>query len=711
MNEIRTQPTPKDFGLEFNYSLWTPETRLLLTNVPWNSDYRDAVYFEGGQNGLDRYLEEKPGGKIKIEKLSIARAGLPIRIDVPFADVYRYNYIRARNGLTQQGGDGQTYYYFINDVRYIAPNTTEIIVQLDAWQTFIYKMEFGACFIERGHVGIANELQMEAYGQRFLTVPEGLDIGNEYVIAKQFQLDVASGRKKFNDGDEVNYNILVATTVALNEDYGTVEAPKLHTARGSSMGDLPNGCELYVFNGLTHFKDFMAYVSDKPWISQGIISIMAIPPVARYDITSKTTFMGPNEIPVREIESGIPKTKQTRLAENWRDQMTYGPGGRYNHLHKFKTFPYTVIEMTSYTGTPLVLKPECWNDPNATVMELAHLAPPSPRLAFYPFRYNASGAPNEFDDHGVINDGGEFLDMQTGIFNFPTFSVVNDSYIQFMASNVNNIAYQHSSADWSQQKALQGNSTAYDQASAAMDLSRDLSRQGINATQRHSQLHNEMAMLNGLNNGLQGAISQGRNGLAAAGAIAQAAIGTGLSIHQNNMATGINTDLARGTNNSQVNNMAYMRDTNRNLADWAANGDYAQAIAGINARVQDARLTQPTTAGQMGGDSFLLGQYKWGVDLKVKTLQPGVMAVLGEFWLRYGYAVNNFGYLPRDFHVMNKFSYWKLRETYILHAPCPEMFKQAIRGIFEKGVTVWKNPDDMGRTDFATNRPLSGVRL
>jgi hypothetical protein len=42
---------------------------------------------------------------------------------------------------------------------------------------------------------------------------------------------------------------------------------------------------------------------------------------------------------------------------------------------------------------------------------------------------------------------------------------------------------------------------------------------------------------------------------------------------------------------------------------------------------------------------------------------------------------------------------------------CPESFKQTLRGIFEKGVTVWNNPADMGNIDIGTNTPRTGVTL
>jgi hypothetical protein len=193
--------------------------------------------------------------------------------------------------------------------------------------------------------------------------------------------------------------------------------------------------------------------------------------------------------------------------------------------------------------------------------------------------------------------------------------------------------------------------------------------------------------------------------------MANAAAGYAITTNQNNQSLGISNALAAGTNKAQTGQAGYVRDTNKVYGDAVARGDYQTAIAGIQAKVQDAKLIQPTTSGQVGGDAFLLSTYKWGYDIKVKMLQPAAMNAIGEYWLRYGYAVQRFGTMPANFMVCEKFTYWKLRETYITAADCPETFKQTLRGIFEKGVTVWANPADIGMIDIADNAPLDGIQL
>lgn len=724
MNQIEELPRTRTHGLDFNYALWGARTRISLHNVPWNSDYRDVVRF-ANPAALDDWLLNDSGPQITIENATYAKFGQPIALNIPFNVAQRYNYIRAFNPAQPIEGDvDRAFYYFIGAPEYVNPSTTRFMVQLDVFQTFGYGITFGNCYIERGHVGIANMNQMNDNGREFLTIPEGLDVGGEYQIVSQWSQERATARNESPNAALTNmYSIMVTSTVKLNADPGDIKNPNLLSSDGSLLENLPNGAETYIFDTLQNFRDFLTAYSDKPYITSGIIAITAIPAIDWYGM--KTTVTELAGVPVREVDPGSLTNRTTQVAPNWRNSVALGHDGRYANLKKLLTYPYCVLEMTAYTGTPLVIKPESWNDPHATVIEVPHFAQPGPRLLFYPYRYNAAspGPAPTTDMYGVVNDGGEFYDMATGIFNFPTFSIVNNGYMSFMASNAHSIAYQHQSADWSQTRALQGNDVTAGQATAGIGTSQNVNQQGINAANQQTNIANnaQMAhtMVNGMGGMVNGAVSGGRAGpagaaaglAAGAGSAAMSGVNTALDIAARNQSLGVSNSLSAGVNRAQTDQAGYMRDTNKAYGDYAAQGDYQNAIAGINAKVQDARLIQPTTSGQIGGDAFNLATYKWGYDLKLKMIAPSAMAMIGEYWLRYGYSVNRFGQMPTDFHVMEKFTYWKLRETYITSAACPEMFKQALRGIFEKGVTVWRNPGDIGTIDIGDNAPLEGVIL
>lgn len=731
---------------DFSYTTWTPDTVVTLTNVPWNSDYRDIVKFES-RAALNAYIDTLETSSIKMNKISYTRPNLPVDLAIAFNDAVDFNYLRASAPITNVPGavKAKEYYYFITSVDFVNVGVTRVGLQLDVWQTYGHDVVFGNCYIERGHAGIANEKAFDNYGRDYLTIPEGMDVGGEYMnIARR-------NSRIFNLDAQGESNVLVASTVDIAKPLGSVAAPTLHTAGGTSIQGLPSGANFYVLPDIRQFKDFMNYFSDKPWITQGFISITLIPNLSRYGYRIKPLLRanpGPGETPSIPIGPGSgvyvldDENDLNRLGgryydnyTNWREspEILENIPLRYRHLKKFLTYPYMVIEMTTFSGTPTIIKPESWADDNARVSEKISVMPPNQRVVVYPSRYNArknspidskvstglnnSGNPNG----GLVNrtdyfdDGGDYLDMSTQISNFPTFAIVNNMAISFMASNVNMLSYQNQSAEWSQQRALAANQTSYDQAGSAIQTANKQAQIARAADLASTNISQETAGLSTLLSGagqIAGGVAGGAAGvggaaLGAAGGALQYAVNQGGAYAQLGVRQGANAD----STIAGMRQAGMVRDSNKELGDWAAKGDYANAIAGINARVQDAKLTQPSVSGQPGGEAFNIAHNSSVLSLRWKLVNNAELRAIGEYWLRYGYAIRQFGKIPASLMVMNRFTYWKLAETYITTGRMPETFKQTIRGIFEKGVTVWNNPHDIGNIDIADNTPLTGYTL
>lgn len=711
MNQINSLPVPNRYGLDFDYSVWSAGTQLELVNVPWSSDYRDIVRFQPGE--LDRYIDTLHGERIEIHNLTYAPQGHPIRVDKPFNVVNRFNYIRVTNPAQPVSGDfRRSFYYFIQGLDYVAPNTTELYVQLDVWATYQNDVKFGNCYIERGHIGIANEHQFDDYGRENLTIPEGLDIGNEYVIQSVDKHTIIASQLPVDNAAQKTGAVLVASTTDLFADAGSVDNPSLKVATGSTFEKLPNGCSFYYFAEWHHFSNFTLTMKDKPWVMSGIISVSAVPKMQFDDISMEWhSFSGGRAGRIKDEAKQHPETWEA--LPGFRDGVNLG---RYHNLKKFLTYPYLIIQVTTNSGNPIILKPECVSSNGVRLTKLLHAALPSPRLAVYPENYNSRGS--------TAHDWeGEFLDIQTGITDWPTFSVTNDNYLMYMASNRNSINYAYSSADWSQQKALAGNQNSFNQATASNNTANAQNanerQNATNQTDISNRAAWEHQIVNGVHNIAGGAITGAVGGPAgvAAGA-GMAAFNTAFDVANTMVSTNAASQSTAAANaTSAANNMLrssnaiYNRDTNKAYADFAANGDYANAIAGVNAKVQDAKMLQPSTSGQIGGDAFNLATTDWSVYTKIKFVQPAVMRAIGDFWLRYGYAIQRFANIPESLQVMEKFTYWKLRETYIVSQSCPESFRQAIRGIFEKGVTVWSKPEYIGMIDIADNEPIRGISL
>lgn len=743
MNGLQNPANEYDFGYDFNYALWTPDTRVTLLNVPWNNDYRDIVKF-ADKAALNTYLNSIEGAGIVIEDMSYIKPNMPVRIPTPFNRAIKYNYLRASNPLqpVTPSDVQKDFYYFITDVRYIAPNTTEIVVQLDVWQTFGYDVTFGNSYIERGHIGIANENNFDNYGRDYLTIPEGIDIGGEYqIIAKRtekiLELDGEQG------SDSINSTVLVVSTVNLDVNPGSETDPHLETASGGNFQGLPSGAALYAFHGTQEFQAFMGNYAQYPWITQGIVSITLIPDIKRYAPGFAYTGYDPETNPTGGTNLIFKAVRlnnvKHELFEDWRDstEILEKIPERYRHLKKFLTFPYMVIELTTFTGTPIIIKPEAWADGDATVIERPALVPPNQRISFHPFKYNAlpgsatdpahdNGHDNDPEDGYYIggDDNGEFVDFATQISNFPTLAIVNNAAIGYLAANAHGIAYSQQSAGWQQQRALRGNELSYDQATSGMALANELTALGINTDQLQTALQNMtnwqqgfVGSVGGIAGGAGlGAVHGGAAGAAAGaagGALGMLTGGISQAISQNANVQGlaIRNSQANRANSAQQGNSGFVRDTNKAVGDWAARGDYENTISGINAKVQDAKLTQPTTSGQLGGEMINAIQNNFAVSARWRFIDKAAMSVVGELWLRYGYAVRRFAQMPASLQVMTKFTYWKLTESYVIAVGMPETFKQVIRGIFEKGVTVWADPNDIGQIDLADNEPLEGVTL
>lgn len=723
MNQIKDPPLNHDFGLEFNYWLWTANTEITLTNVPWNNDYRDVVFGPDFNTTakLNAYIDSRDVENTRITASMYAPADRPIQIDIPFNAASRFNYVRVFNPAQPVSGDTPRYfYYFITGVRYIAPNNTEITVQLDIFQTYIRQVQFGRCYVERGHIGVANADSFRNNGRDFLTVPEGIDTGSEYMNISHRQVQA------MRPTPDSGFDVLVVSTARLDADAGDRNNPRLVSADGSSFMGIASGANYWIFPGNRAFAAFMAAMKDKPWVTQSIISATAIPKISRYYPGHSSAVNGIGAL--SNLPQQKPQTVLHNLFPDWRyaaEIRDYIPP-RYQRFRKFWTSPYMVIEATSFSGTPIIIKPEYWQNPDATFREIAALIPPEQRIVFSPAAYNSlkespRGEVTSGTEYGY--DQGEFLDMATQITNLPKLAVVNNGALSYLAANAHGIAYGAQSADWSQQRALRGSEVAYDQAQQGINTANRMTEAGnqnlghqlgiAQQLQRDNQLMNAIGggamsgaaglaagpvggavgILGGAGSGVLGAMTMGNSQRAATEALS----GT---VANNWRTTGIGNDQSQ-----------YLADTNKGLAQWAARGDYENAIAGINAKTRDAMLTQSSISGQMGGEYLNLLTNNMGVTVRWKMIDQNAISIIGEYWLRYGYAVRRPSMLPPTLQVMSKFTYWKLVETYIRAAPIPEAFKQIIRGIFEKGVTVWNDPDDIGVIDWADNEILPGITL
>lgn len=717
------------------WASWPPNSTISLCNVTWDASYRDIVKFSNNIE-QDQYFNRL--SKEIINNSTMVKFGLPVDLPIAFNRASKYNYMIVDNDYDFD--DKRKWYYFVQSVDYVNANVTRFHIMLDVWQSFQFDVKFGRCFVERGHIGIANDRQSENHGLNYLDIPEGLDLGNTPQIQEDHQF---SFMRSGLDNDPTANGILIISSTDLESDPQTKEDPKLKTATGSDIDGVSNGVSVYYLDGRVSFNNFMVLASNFPWVSEGIIGIWMIPKRAvNIGQSFKINPLGGKTDGTGLDPSILNSIRMYRISSATYDKISYTDNGfrnvfarhipqRYHNLKKLQIYPYSYIEMTLQNGNSLIIQPQYVGGDDLEIHESTWASAPGPRTMYYPENYA----------------GGEDLNTAVGVVDWPRLVMVNNQGIAYLASNAHSLQYQYNTAEWAQQKTQMGINNAYAQANAGASYASqqtslgNRNRVASNAINSSSlQQSNDIAaqqqntdyILNQVNAGVNGALGTlgqiaGGNPGGAGGAAVGTVLGMGTNFVANEQRTATrNSSLANtlATNSAQVsqaNNFStastnlsnqqnlQFADMNRSLGLAVAAGDYANTVAGINARVQDAQLSQPSLSGGMGGDAFLFALNKWSVHLRFKMISPSAIRNIGEFWLRYGYYIQRFLVPPESLMCMRKFTYWKMHELYVRSSTCPEEFRLTIKGIFEKGVTVWKNPDDIGVTDYADNDPIPGI--
>ena len=716
MSQINDMPPDTQAGLSFDYSVWSAGSVVRMVNVPFDNTYRDIIDWSRYGSPKDYVESFEYSQTVRLDSMTYLAQGRPIRIPTPFSRAVQFNYVMVTNPGRPSSAFTEDYqptvfFYFITDVQYINPGTTQLVLQLDVWTTYYDRVKFGRAYLERGHMGIAAKNSFEEYGRKWLNQPEGIDLGGQHLVTRAY-------RKVLGDVSKKNYDVLVTSTIKLDAPYGDKQNPSVSMATGSSLEGLPNAVDIWATTADGFFQG-MEYLSSYPWISQGIGSVYLVP---------KGLF---GEESVRTVNLGAavwrsPKSINNKMMfymthEDFRQAIMNMLSPDFSELKKFATSPYAILELTTYTGNPLEVMPEAIDDVHVGVTMWAHIAPPNPQILFsvnwnnYLVTSNVVDAdnPNKYE-----RLTGEEFDATTGYQSLPTFAVLNNSALNNLASNAHTIAQQYNGARWQQRRAQR-----------AATASRDIANAGIAATQAGAENsmwgNSAMADNQSRYNNMRATVSAVQGGMTALGGVVGLngqAVGAGLgqiatsqvnAMIQNSQAQGqahIQNQLASGQSQISQQQQRSVRDTNYELAQFSANGDYENAVAAINAQVQDTQVIPPSVIGQTQGTVTPMTAYGIHLDCRVRQLSRNAMTRIGEYWLRYGYAMNTWVRITH-LSLMKYFTYWKMTECYLEKANMPETFKGTVRGIFEKGVTVWRDPSYIGTANVRKNRIDQSVEV
>lgn len=160
-----------------------------------------------------------------------------------------------------------------------------------------------------------------------------------------------------------------------------------------------------------------------------------------------------------------------------------------------------------------------------------------------------------------------------------------------------------------------------------------------------------------------------------------------------------NTNASNATNSNVATNNANTSNANAS-ASRGQSVDNAKRVmvntrSNVNAAWRDLLNHAAQPVGAYGGDNFKQATGLDALTVKVVTEDNGAIAAAGDYMLRYGIASNKL-YNKPSLTPCKHFAYWQCADIWVICPFAQNEQLQTIKDIFSNGVTIWKNPEEVG---------------
>lgn len=458
------------FQNDFDYARWQGKVSIKLLNVLWNSNYADVPGFENDAK-RDEWFDSQEGLIHTLESAFNITPENSVRIPVPYNDAYRFNYLMVdmpmQTSATQpidydfENTRVKRWYYFIDSMEQLSPNTTELYVTLDVWTTFSHTVDIPYLMLERGHAPM-----FQTSVDKYLANP--ID-NNEYLLADDFNygtdarivsnssyIPIGNGRKW------VLFAIPMTQADLLNvggADYSGNSTPPTYDDTAERWGyqivvndyqwkyghgDYSNATlpisaflnEDSVFNGNYVFAVASENASGFFNVLQNncvhlLHAIQGVFVVAE-DMISLGTAFSFKGYTIRAV------SKQYTTYDLTLNKAAFGFDSKYDELAKLYTYPYSILEVTDDNGFTREVRIE--NTGNMQFHKEISIAFPFVRYQSFFTGMNGNGDFN-YIWRNLANDNVEKTMWEDDFSKFmmnwdiPTFAVFASAENEYAASN------------------------------------------------------------------------------------------------------------------------------------------------------------------------------------------------------------------------------------------------------------------------------------
>lgn len=620
---------------------YTPQTEVhLLTNVPFNYNYNNVMDFNSVSEQTTYFLNKS---KLEFEDLTYQRVNNnSINLEVAYEDLYDVNYMMFQNDRIP----GKWFYAFITQYDFVSPNVTRISYQIDVYQTWLFQMQWQSTYVEREHTKRFNSDGTPVIN----TLDEGLAYGSDYIITSV---------RRYEQVPNVIWAVIVCKNDLMyygqGKKYGGITVGNVQTPlyfytvpvalNGKDVslnGQVVDPIE-DIFNLFTSNTDFvgsavsMYYTSYMPFAFSSSES--------NTTITITTLDGGTNNIQIAgvkmvEIVNNNWNSLNPQIYSNLFDAFP-----NYSES-KLYMYPYSLLEITNLKGETVTLKPQNFNFniDKELRLRLKSCISTSPKTAIFPENYlNSTNVSDQYDN--------DFENFPCGIVdnNVSDIPIIDDYTASYMQANKNSIATTNKYAlDNANRGIIQNNATNRVQ-NAIMD------RQ-----QSYAEKEAGVDMFKNIVTGRWGSAVGDVYGLAK------------------------NFDLSQGQRT--------LMNMNNDIANENLRVKAEQAIGMTQAKIEDINNIPPSISNLGNNTLFDYGNKINGIYVIGKSIRSEYVTQLTNYFKMFGYKVNKLE-VPNT-KSRQYYNYIKTVDANIV-GNIPSNDLNVIKGIFDKGVTIW-HTDNVG---------------
>jgi len=361
-------------------------TEVRLLSVPLTNDYKHTLYFDSPSSQTSYFKGKTVSYK---QDFNYQRKDQFIRYPEDYDTLLSMgaNYVMYKNTKY----DNKYYYAFITDMKYYSDGVTDIYLQTDVMQTWLFDYEILPSFVEREHT------DEDTIGGNI--TPEGVDTG-EFITEKVTETGMFD-----------NLCIVVGTTLG----------PEMQMGGGHLVHGIYSGIDYYyaslTVEGANAINSFIKTYNGREDAIQTIF-------IAPTELVTGKSEPGPNLVTWLSGNFIGDNTIKPPFSKSFKVSRPLTLDGHTPRNNKLRCFPYTYYLLTNNQGSTAIIHPEFFNPDEDVTFKVVGSLTPGGSIRCVPENYK-----------GVDENYSESITLGK----YPICSWVTDTYISWLTQNNANI--------------------------------------------------------------------------------------------------------------------------------------------------------------------------------------------------------------------------------------------------------------------------------